>query len=73
MAKYRTLKPKKKGQKPIRFKEGGLHRSLGIRAGAPIPKGAMQAALSGKRGKLAEKQARFKKNVLTGRKKKKSR
>lgn len=70
MAKYKTLKPKKKGQRPIRFKEGGLHQSLGVPRGAPIPAGAMTKALEGKRGALAKKQANFAKNVLTGGKKK---
>lgn len=71
MAKTRTTKPKKKGQSPITFKEGGLHKSLGVKAGVPIPKGEMQKALSGKKGEKARKQAQFKKNVLTGGKKKK--
>ena len=62
-----TLKPRKKGQKKIKFHPGGLHESLGVPAGKPIPKSAMQAALAGKRGKKAAKQARFKENVLVGR------
>ncbi len=69
MAKV-TLKPKKKGQKKITFQEGGLHESLGVPAGVPIPAGKFQAALAGKEGPKAAAQARFKKNVLTGRKKK---
>lgn len=69
--KVKTLKPKKKGQKPIKFKEGGMHATLGVAQGVPIPKGMFQAALHGSKGKLAQKQAMFKKNVLTGRKKRK--
>lgn len=64
----KTIHPKKKGQKPITFHEGGLHQSLGVPEGQKIPEGKMNAALSGKEGPLAEKEARFKKNVLTGRK-----
>ena len=57
-----------KGKKPIHFKEGGLHESLGVPAGKPIPKGEFKAALAGKRGPKAKKQALLKKNVLVGRK-----
>lgn len=70
--KTRTLKPRKKGQKKIIFKQGGMHATLGVKAGVPIPAGKFQAALSGKAGPLAKKQALFKKNVLTGPKKKKN-
>lgn len=62
----RTLKPTKKGQKPITFKEGGLHASTGTPAGKKIPAGKMAAAASGKLGPKAKKQAMFAKNVLTG-------
>lgn len=65
-----TLKPKKKGQKPITFKKGGLHKSTGTKAGKKIPKSKMKKAAAGKLGPLAKKQALFKKNVLTGPKKK---
>lgn len=58
------------GKKPITFKEGGLHKSTGTPAGKPIPAAKKEAALEGKYGKKAEKQANFAKNVLTGRKKK---
>lgn len=57
---------KKAGKKPIAFKVGGLHKSLGVPAGKPIPASEKRAALAGKRGKLAQKQARFAKNVLVG-------
>lgn len=62
----KTLKPTKKGQKPISFKEGGLHASTGTPQGKKIPAKKMQAALSGKLGGKAQKQAQFAKNVLTG-------
>ena len=57
----------KAGQKPIVFEKGGLHRSTGTPAGKPIPPKKMAAAESGKLGTKAERQALFKKNVLTGR------
>ncbi len=62
-----TLKPTKKGQKKITFTKGGLHKSLGVPAGQPIPATKMAGALAGNYGPKAQKQARFKKNVLTGR------
>lgn len=69
MPKQKVLR--KKNKKPIKFTPGGLHKSLGVQPGVPIPKGKFQAALTGKMGSLAAKQARFKQNVLTGPKKKK--
>jgi hypothetical protein len=69
MPKKKILR--KKGKKPISFTPGGLHASLGMAPGIPIPGAKFQAALSGKFGPKAAKQARFKKNVLTGPKKKK--
>lgn len=63
-----TLKPKKPGQKKITFKKGGLHKSLGLPQGSKIPQAAVDRALAGHYGPLAQKQARFKQNVLTGRK-----
>lgn len=65
-----TLKPTKKGQKPIKFTTGGLHASTGTPQGKPIPPGKMQQALSGDLGPKAKAQANFAKNVLTGPKKK---
>lgn len=61
-----TLKAKK-GQKKITFKAGGLHQSTGTPAGQRIPAKKKAAALAGKLGPKAEKQANFAKNVLTGR------
>ena len=52
------------GKKPITFKKGGLHRSLNVPAGKPIPSAKRQAALAGKYGPKAKKQAQFAKNVL---------
>ena len=61
-----TIKPEKKGEKPITFKKDGLHESTKTPAGEKIPAKKMSAALEGKDGKKAEKQANFAKNVLTG-------
>ena len=65
-----TLKPKKKGQKPITFTSGGLHKSTGTPAGKTIPASKVNAALAGRLGPKAKRQALFKKNILIGRKKK---
>lgn len=60
----RTIKPRGKGQKPITFTEGGLHRSLGVAAGKKIPEGKFRAALAGRYGPKAKRQALLAKNVL---------
>lgn len=52
------------GKKPITFKKGGLHASTGTPAGQKIPAAKMAAALSGRLGPKAKKQAQFAKNVL---------
>lgn len=62
----KTQTVKAPGKKPIRFKTGGLHQSLGVPAGKPIPPAKMRSALAGKNGPKAAAQARFAKNVLTG-------
>jgi hypothetical protein len=54
------------GKKPIAFKPGGLHQSLGVPQGKPIPPAKMRAALAGKNGTKARQQAQFARNVLTG-------
>ena len=63
-----TLKPTRKGEKPITFSKGGLHRSTNTPMGKPIPASKKAAALSGSYGPKAKSQALFAKNVLTGRK-----
>lgn len=63
-AAKKTTTIKSPGKKPISFKSGGLHRSLGVPAGKPVPKAKMAAALAGKHGPKAKKQAMFAKNVL---------
>ena len=62
-----TLKAKP-GQKKITFKAGGLHQSLGVPIGQKIPPSKMAAALNGRHGSMAKKQALFMHNVLTGKK-----
>lgn len=64
-----TMKKTKPGQKTITYTKGGLHRSTGTPQGKKIPASKMKAALAGKYGPKAKKEAMFKKNVLTGRKK----
>jgi len=54
-----TVVIKKKGAKPLGFKKGGLHESLGVPQDEPIPQKKKEAAMAGKYGKLAEKQADF--------------
>lgn len=68
MPKIKVIKPKKPGQKPISFHPGGLHESTHTPKGSPIPETKKNAALAGRYGPKAEKQAEFAKNVLTGKK-----
>jgi hypothetical protein len=62
----RTIKPQKKGQKPIKFQEGGLHASTGTPSGKKITAAKHRAAASGKMGPKAKKQEMFYENVLKG-------
>lgn len=66
MAKIKVIH--REGQKPIKFKEGTLHSQLSVPQSDKIPASKMKAALSGSYGPMAEKRARFAKNVLVGRK-----
>jgi hypothetical protein len=66
-SKTRTIKSKVKGQKPLKFKEGGLHSSTKTKAGQKISTAKHEAARSGKLGKKAQKQEMFYENVLKGR------
>lgn len=59
-----TLQPKKKGQKKITYVKGGLHASLGVPQGRPIPAGMMVAARAGKYGSKAKKQAIMAQNIF---------
>lgn len=58
--------PAKEGHKAIKFRKGGLHESTNTPMGEKIPAAKREAALHGKYGAKAEKQALFAKNVLTG-------
>lgn len=60
----KTMKPTAPGQKPITFKEGGLHASAGVKPGQKIPAAKHAAAASGKLGPKAKKQEMFYENVL---------
>lgn len=53
-----------RGQKPVTFRKGGLHRSLGVPMGQDIPEDKMAAAKAGKYGPLAKKQANFATGML---------
>ena len=64
------VKPEKKGEKKITFKEGGEHASTGTPNGEKIPAKVEAKARSGKMGVKAEKQEIFRENLLTGPKKK---
>ena len=59
MKTKKTVTISKKGKKPITFKKGGLHESLNVPKDKPIPPGKKQAALAGKYGPKAKKQATF--------------
>lgn len=52
------------GKKPLHFEKGGLHKSTHTPMGKKISPQKRAAALSGKYGTLARKQALFAKNVL---------
>jgi len=59
-----SIGPEKKGQKKVTFKEGALHRQLGVPEGQKIPAGKMAAAKRGDYGKLAQKRANFATGML---------
>ncbi|HVH52916.1 MAG TPA: hypothetical protein VNA32_02145 [Actinomycetota bacterium] len=54
----------KKGQKPVTFAKGSLHRSLGVPQGQKIPASKMAAAKRGEYGPKAKKQANFATGML---------
>jgi hypothetical protein len=60
--KGKTTTMRAKGKKPVTFRKGGLHRSVGVPEGSKIPASKMAAAKSGSYGPLAKKQA----NMATG-------
>lgn len=65
MARQRIIvKIKKAGKKPVTFQKGGLHRSTHTPMGQKIPASKMKAAMMGKYGMKAKKQAMMAKNML---------
>ena len=53
-----------KGQKPVTFQKGGLHRSVGVPVGEKIPAAKMAAAKRGDYGAKAQKQANMATEML---------
>ena len=62
MAKTVTMRAK--GKKPVRFKSGGLHESVGVPSGEKIPEEKIRSAASGNYGERARKQAVMAKGML---------
>lgn len=62
MAKIKVIH--KKGKKPIKFHEGGLHESTNTPKGTKIPASKLTAAMHGEYGPKAKKQVQFMRNVL---------
>lgn len=60
----KTVIKGKAGAKPVSFKPGGLHQSLGVPQGQTIPAAKMAAAKAGKFGPTAAKQANFADGML---------
>lgn len=60
---------KKRGKITVK-KPGSLRKALGVKKGQKIPKKKLNAAAKGRYGPKAKKRALYKKNVLTGRRKK---
>lgn len=60
----KTQTIKSPGKKPVTFKKGGLHESLGVPQGKPIPKAKVDAAAAGKFGPKAKAQANMAQNML---------
>lgn len=53
---------KSAGKAPVTFEKGGLHQSVGVPQGQPIPAAKMAAAKAGDYGPVAKAQA----NLATG-------
>ena len=58
-AKVIIIEPQKKGQQPLRFEKGGLHKALRVPLDQPIPESKKQAALAGKHGPEVRRMAIF--------------
>ena len=61
MARTRTRRRKITVKKP-----GSLRKALGVKKGQKIPQSKLNAAAKGRYGRKAQKRALYKKNVLTG-------
>jgi hypothetical protein len=59
----RTITPRRKGQKPLRFKQGTLRAQMGVKKGGKIGRARLQQAARSP-NKLKAKRARFALNVL---------
>jgi hypothetical protein len=59
-----TVTIRKKGKRPITFKEGGLHRTVGVPMGEKIPASKVAAAAAGRYGRKGVKQAALAKGAL---------
>lgn len=59
----RTITPKRKGQKRLRFKQGALRAQMGVKPGGKIGRARLQQAARSP-NKLKAKRARFALNVL---------
>ena len=60
----KTVIKGKAGAKPVSFKPGGLHQSLGVPQGQNIPAAKMAAAAAGKFGPKAKAQANLAQGML---------
>lgn len=63
MARTKSARRRKK---IVVKRPGSLRKALGVKKGQKIPPSKMNAALRGRYGPKAKKRAQFKKNVLTG-------
>jgi hypothetical protein len=54
----------KKGRKPLKFREGGLHETTHTPMGQKIPESKVEAAAHGAYGPLGVKQANFAEHAL---------
>jgi len=54
----------KKGEKPISFEKGGLHRTTNTPMGEKIPQSKLTAAMHGEYGPKGKRQVEFMHNVL---------
>jgi hypothetical protein len=62
--KTKIITISKPGKPTIKFKKGGLHKSLKVPEGKKIPATKMAAAKAGKYGPKAKKQANFATGLL---------